>query len=178
MMPEMDVVLTLPRILGGSTRFERWHNRTVKAVLKEEIEKHWRKRIPDHFKQNARGKYHHKPRSRRYRRIKSRRFKSRRDLVKTRVTEEKFTSRHDGIRVGGRVSSGLVVATLVMRWPFPVGKDPPKVKVTPRVMATEIEATTRGEEQNIYDGFRDRYVARFRAELSDRVRRNVNVIFT
>lgn len=177
-MPELGVIMTMPRILTSSTRFARKHSGFIKESLKEEMILHWRRRIPDHFKQSARSKYRYEKRGSRYKRRKAQRFGSRRDLVKTRGTEQKFTAFYDRIRAGGSVGKGQITVTLVLKWPFPTGKNAaPGVRVTVMDMAREIEATTVSEQQQIFNGFRDRYLRKFNAGLSDRVRRNVKVAF-
>lgn len=85
---------------------DRLHNRIVKGLIGSELFEHWRKRIPLHFRQDARTKYGYAPRSPGYKAYKSRRFKSRRDLVKTGATERLMKSQHPRITVGGSAIGG------------------------------------------------------------------------
>lgn len=84
---------------------DRLHNRIVRKVVEDELKNHWQKRIPGHFRQDARHKYRYAERQSAYKAYKSRKFKSRRDLVKTGATERLMKSQYR-ITVGGSAEGG------------------------------------------------------------------------
>lgn len=178
MLPVMEVHITLPKVWSSSTRFSVKHSRWVKESLKEELILHWRRRIPDHFKSSARTKYGYGRRGHKYKARKLRVYKSRRDLVKTGGTETKFRSYYDRIRSGGTIKSGVVHATLILKWPFPVGRvSGSNQKITVPDMAREIETVTDAEAKQIFEGFKRRYLKKFQRGLTERVRRKITVTF-
>lgn len=60
---------------------QRTHNAWSRAAMRQILETHHKKRIPEHFKRSARGKYGYKNRKPRYMRYKARKYGSQTDLV-------------------------------------------------------------------------------------------------
>jgi hypothetical protein len=150
------------------------HNKAGKEALGEELEEHHKRRIPGHFKQTARGKYHYKERSPIYKAIKKRKYHSITDLVRKGDTERMARSQHQ-VRIGGTVTGTFrqsgeprsapgLTGSLIMWVPWSANQ---RDSTSPRAvrthdMANEITAVTPEEEGNIAYGFGRRYLQRLR----------------
>lgn len=84
---------------------QREHNKFAREALTDELKKHYRVRVPQHFKATARAKYGYAPRSAAYKKMKLRRYGSRTDLVKTGMTEQAFTKGDPKIVISGSATS-------------------------------------------------------------------------
>lgn len=99
---------------------KRHHNRLSKEALKNTIERFHRELFPDRFRQDARQKFDHFPRSPKYQKYKLRRYRSTIDLVKTGRTQRWMTRAYK-LRIGGTAERGNLKATLTMNFPFKGG---------------------------------------------------------
>lgn len=132
----------------------------AKLCLHEELVKHHQKRIPKHFKQQARQEYGYKQRTDATRRRKRKLYGSTRDLVKTGATEQLVT-RARQISVGGTLKDGggSILGTLSMWFPYSIRRDPQNPGgVTINDMAGEISRVSAAEALEIEQGFTDRFV--------------------
>ena len=161
----------------------RAHNKAGKEALHKELVLHHATRIPQHFKQAARGKYQYQPRTPGYKAKKKEVFRSITDLVRTGRTARWVRTMHQ-IRIGGtiagrltknpknmtmRVTNPALVGNLIMRFPFPVSRDNSNPRgVTIRQMADEITAVTQAEQAEIVAGFAKTYAAELNKYRGDR----------
>ena len=164
-LPDLQFTVQFSELLYDLTGQRRIWNRAEKEALEEELEKHHERRIPEHFRQDARGKHGYQPRSPIYLRIKDAMYHSRTDLVKRGRTEQLMTRMRriaiTGTAAGrkGTEATGLV-GTLYLKFPFPVADQPSDPRrVTVEKMAEEIKHTTDAERSEIAMGF-GRRVAR------------------
>ncbi len=172
-IPQISYTLEVPEILVNSARV---HNRLVKIVVRQVLEHHWRKRIPEHFKTSAHQKYGYLPRSAKYIRAKARRYGSTVDLVKTGAAKSEMTTRHR-ITIGGSAMNNDVAGKLTMRFPFPggTGKKDSRKKgnfrlVDPAQMIREMQAITADELTEINRQIADGYIVLVDTSTSKRMR--------
>lgn len=178
---------------------DRLHNRIVKELVRAELVEHWRKRIPLHFRQDARAKYGYEQRKPGYKAYKARKFGSRRDLVKTGATERLMKSQYR-VTVGGAAEGGkgtglngrlwlnfgwdTLVATH-MRAKFKhirnakqraatIAAIRVKSGVNLAQMRKEIQAFTDQEREEIARSIQQGYVERVNNDTTPRQRRVVN----
>lgn len=101
---------------------ERDHNKIAREALTDELAKHYRKRVPLHFKATARTKYGYAQRSAGYKRTKLKKYGGRTDLVKTGLTEQTFTKGPPKIVISGSATSmrGFGGRLVLGKFPFMV----------------------------------------------------------
>ena len=153
--------IEMPMPLIDTARGRSMHNKVAKAALRETLELHHQKRVPEHFKPSAKSKYNHRRRSNKYRELKRKNFKHDIDLVRSGATRRKMTSSYKAIRVGGsaRKSSGnSLTGTLVLEFPHSVNERNPS-GVTLRDLRLEMERWTDAEEQAAAKEFLNFYIA-------------------
>lgn len=188
MIPNMRVALILPEPLAVDRAFLRIHNRACKDALRDEAIKHWKDRIPGHFKDEARAKYGHMPRKPRYIAMKQRIFGRTTDLVLTGRTRTKMTREQPQIQLGGKASNtdgSIGALRLTMRLKFPFGAKaqagiankarqgirhtgPRTAGVTIAQMRKEISKILPEEARAIANSFRAGYMRHLNKELASR----------
>lgn len=97
--------INLDAILVDNQAGRRQHNAVMKEVMREELEHHWRKRIPLHFGPGAASRYNYMNRSAKYVAWKRRRFGAVGALLKTGASQRLMRSQHR-IAVGGAAEGG------------------------------------------------------------------------
>lgn len=181
-IPVARYTIEMPEILLDS---ERVHNRLVKEIVKEEAFKHWRGRIPQHFRQGTQKKYNFAPRMSfvgklPYNAWKARKFRSRTDLVKTGATKREMENNAQ-IIVSGAASGGkrAIAARIVLKFPFGGGsgrfKKESRQSQLIMQLASEISRVTMNEAKEISLSIGDQYVRKLNSPAYARKRRKVTV---
>lgn len=181
-IPVARYTIDMPEIMLES---ERVHNRLVKEIVKEEAFKHWRGRIPQHFRQGTQKKYNFAPRLSFVGRLpynawKARKFRSRTDLVKTGATKREMESNAQ-IVVSGSASGGKkgISARITLRFPFGGGsgrfRKETRQSQLIKQLASEISRVTMSEAKEISLGIGDQYVKKLNSPAYARKRRKVTV---
>lgn len=181
MVGNFQFVLEVPEWVHEAGDFQaRKHNKWVRDTLKEALEEHHKKRIPDHFKQSARHRYKYAPRDPKYLKSKARYWGSRRDLVKTGDTEREM-KRNKRIVISGSasgISQGKkgIAGRLILRFPFKGGtgrfkKPHTRQAVNILQMKDEIERILPSEEHEINRGIAAGYMKRVEEFISKRKRK-------
>ena len=108
---------------------KRYHNKYAKEALRETLD-HWHgapQGFRKHFQRDARERYHHFPRSEKYKRAKARgikvegkRYYSTVDLIKTGRTKE-LMLHNKRITVSGTADGKNLRGTIILRFPFKGG---------------------------------------------------------
>jgi hypothetical protein len=149
LLPRLFGYIIAPAPLLSSARFKRIHDKALKLAVKTVLRNHHRRRIPGHFKADARHKYDHKRRTGRTNQLKQAKTGRAIDLVKSGTTERRMTRIIESIRVGGSGSKrGYVIGRMRLKFPFPVAsKDKNNSRaVTMQDMMREIEAWSRRDQ--------------------------------
>lgn len=171
-----EIMVELPQMLDPSakatSRINRVHARGIKAGIEHALRMHHQKEIPDHFNFWKQKKYKYTPRSPETIAAKKLLGRDRADLVKTGATKKKMQKSIDRLRLGGSASSGRVTGTMTLR--FPPGKvDPPRQRITVRVMSSEIARTVPPERTQLRMWMMEVYKRTLDQELSKRARTQV-----
>ena len=153
LVPSIHATLEATFAFVDSARMRRIHEKAVRNAITDTLLKHWRKRVPQHFKQNARTRYDHDERKAPYKKIKRRQHHSITDLVKTGRTKFAMTTRKPRVQFGGGAGlrSSLGAGTrgrIFLSFPFPTSRDnftPGGVRIAQ--MAKEISTWTSDEVQ-------------------------------
>lgn len=174
MIPQLGVIKIVEPQLFQEHVLKRDHNRILKAILRDVLREHWKKRIPEHFRTGARNKYKYARRSSSYKRQKLRRYGSRTDLVKTGRTRASVTGAAQ-FRMGGG-GKRKIRATVKWRLPFSGGtgrfRNPGSSQAsTIQNIRREITATTEREQAEMADEVERRYVEAVEQHLATRKRR-------
>lgn len=101
----MSFSLTLPECIDPEASLRK-QNSAMKEAMRTAMKTHHRERIPKHFRADARTRYGHAERTRKYNAFKRRFMGSRRDLVKTGRTEKEMKA-NARITIGGTSLTGL-----------------------------------------------------------------------
>ena len=180
---------------------QREHNRISREALTDELAKHHRTRLREHFRATARTKYGYLPRNEGYKRRKLKRYGSRTDLVKTGATEQAFTKGAPKIVISGAATSnrGFGGKLMLGKFPFMVAyalakglqryvprrfqpksfllrifagnRFQPKGGVNLEQMRKEIQVIAPDEGRQIATGFLAGYMRRFRALMATNKRK-------
>ena len=145
----------------------RWWNKFGREVLREQLEKHHRERIPKHFRLGAHGTYGYAERREKTKKIKKYYWRKPEDLdlVRSGRTSRQMISQRV-ISFGGSFGSfdkpgaGLV-GRLTMRFPFPTNRDsdsPGAIKI--EQLRKEIVSTTEAERLEIQRGYTQGLIAK------------------
>lgn len=150
MIPGTQVTLMLPEQLLVSNRL---HNKLVKELVREELQKHHKVRIPQHFQRSATKKYGYAKRISRRGRLsyyawKQKKYGSNRDLVKTGDSEREMKA-HGQVTVAGAATGGNIDGRLKMRFNWRGGTGRVRSQrgfgVGPEQMVKEVQAMTPDE---------------------------------
>jgi hypothetical protein len=143
LIPRLYGYIEAPAPLLSSARFKRIHNQALKKAVRTVLRYHHRRRIPKHFRPDAKYKYDHKRRTGRTNKLKRIKTGQAIDLIKSSRTRQRMTRMIDNIRVGGSAAKhGSVVGRMTLSFPFPVRSrnEADSRTVTMRDMMQEIEA--------------------------------------
>jgi len=148
------------------------HIEVCEEVVTELLVWYWRKRIPKHFEQNARGKYQYKGRHPDYKRRKKRARKGITDLVFKGTTREVMSRQFPKITFPkkGRVSGTITGRAKLARFPFPIARVQKTTGVTVPVMASEISRWSDEEIKEVTERFGKLYVKKWKNIIKTRPR--------
>jgi len=159
LIPPMIWIVDVPTRAEDISK--RHHNRIVKEALRNTMARFHAEKIPDRFKQSARQRLDHAPRSERYKRYKRRKFRSTIDLVKTGRTQ-RWMTRAFKLRVGGTASGNNLKANLILTFPFKGGSGRFKKRTHQAVnianMILEIQRFANEEPAILAAWFKEEYM--------------------
>jgi hypothetical protein len=161
-IPQFDISLRLSDGFYELVKGSRLWNVYARNALGDELLKHYRTRIPLHFRLGAHEKYGYAPRKSITKKRKVRYWKKPADLDQVRSGgQSKFLLSNHRLAFSGSFgtegSGGVLRGRLIMNRPrrlYPASGS----GITPEQLDAEITSTTAAERQEIAEGYRDRLV--------------------
>lgn len=177
--PQLVATIALPAVLDpkGSprSRINALHNRSVREALRKTLIKHQVERIPVKFESGAAARYNFAERRESTKRIKAQRGYAPQPLRKTGRSARKFRHRRPhAIRMRGKATSGRVEATMVLKWPFPIRRQPTG-GIEVKDLSREVEQVDQSDVRGLQRDFGHFYEAEINAGLKPRQRRRLGL---